>query len=51
MILNDPFEFLVAVAKLDIPASGKEVPDKSVKAKVLVLAQILGTMKQAGISS
>ena len=51
MILNDPFEFLVAVAKLDIPASGKEVPDKSVKAKALVLGQKFGTMTQAGKSN
>ena len=50
MILNVPFEFFVAVAKLDMPGAGK-VPKASVKAKVLVLAQKFGTMTQAGISS
>ena len=50
MILNVPFEFVVAVAKLDIPASGKEVTETSDKAKVVVV-QKLGAMTQAGMSS
>ena len=51
MILNVPFEFFVAVAKLDMPGAGKEVPETSDKAKVLVLGQKLGTTMHAGMSS
>ena len=49
MILNVPFEFFFAVAKLDIPGAGK-VSQTSVKAKVVVV-QKLGAMTQAGMSS
>ena len=51
MILNVPFEFFVAVAKLYMPGVGKKVPETSDKAKVLVPGQKLGTTIQAGMSS
>ena len=46
-----PFKFFVAVAKLDMPGAGKEVPETSDKAKVLVLGQKLGTTIQVGMSN
>ena len=50
MILNVPFEFFVAVAKLDMPESGKEVAETSDTAKVVVV-QKFGTTTQAGKSN
>ena len=45
--MNVPFEFFVAVAKLDMPEAGIVVSETSDKAKVLVLGQKLGSTMHA----